>query len=86
MTAITAEVLFAALLLVGVLKREKLIAFEEYLSDLLAKRIAAVICRRRAVRIRKARALQARQAQQNRRPSLQVVEGRGTACADRSIA
>ncbi|HBL40265.1 MAG TPA: hypothetical protein DDY98_01310 [Ruminococcaceae bacterium] len=86
MLAITAEILFAALLLVGVWNREKLIAFEAHLSDCLAKWVAGIIMRRRAVRIRKARALQARQAQQVRRPALHVVEGCKGSGSNRSIA
>ena len=86
MLAIVAEILFAALLLVGVLKREKLIAFEAYLSDCLAHWIAGMICRRRAVRIRKARALQARRVAQNRRAALHVVRGQGAVPSSRFIA
>ena len=63
MLATVAEILFAALLLIGVLKREKLIAFERRLSDLLAYWIAVVIRRRRAARAAKARASQLRTVQ-----------------------
>ena len=71
MLATIAEILFAALLLIGVLKREKLIAFERALSDYAARRLAAVVRRRRADRARKARALQAQQ----RRAALHAVRG-----------
>ena len=80
MNAIVAEILFAALLLLGVLKREKLIAFERRLSDCLARWIAGVIRRRRAARVRKARAAQ------NRRAALRVVRGRSAVPAGRYIA
>ena len=80
MTAIVAEILFAALLLLGVMKREKLIAFERLLSDCLAQWIAGVIRRRRAARARKARATQTRSA------ALRVVRGQGAVPTGRYIA
>ena len=80
MLELIAEILFAALILVGIWHREKLIAFEDALSDRLAHWVAGVICRRRAARARKARA-----AQRNHRTALRAVKGQGRANG-RSIA
>ncbi len=76
MLATVAEILFAALLLIGVLKREKLIAFESRLSDLLAYWVAGVIRRRRAARAAKARAMQPRAALHAVRRQSAVPTGR----------
>ncbi len=74
MFATIIEISLMVLVLVGVVKEEKLIAFEDKILDSIANSIAKVIVARRRKQLEQERAARAQRTAQARRSRIHLVE------------
>lgn len=73
MTATIIEIILAALVLVGIVKEEKLVEFEDKVLDSIANSIAKVIVARRREQLEQERAERIQRAAEKRRSRMHVV-------------
>lgn len=73
MLATIIEITLVSLVLIGIVKEEKLIAFEDKILDKMAQRIAAVIVRHRRQQLELERAERAQRTAQARRSKMHIV-------------
>ena len=73
MLATVIEIVLVALVLVGIVKEDKLIEFEDRVLDSLANSIAKVIVARRRKQLEQERAARAQRAAEARRRKMHVV-------------
>lgn len=73
MLATIIEIVLAALVLVGIVKEEKLIEFEDKVLDSIANSIAKVIVARRREQLEQERAARIQRAAEARRRKMHVV-------------
>ena len=85
MLATIIEITLVALVLIGIVKEDKLIAFEDKVLDSLANSIAKVIVARRRKQLEQERAQRAQHTAQARRSQLHLVESAPVDTCDYSL-